>query len=82
MAAVLEKVGPAVAAIGRNKYLDKGVEEIGKTVKEELGKKLGGSVEDKVREAGDALKISLRQVASDLFCARSTYLRQQMVDNR
>lgn len=59
IAAVLENIGPAIEAIGANKYFDKGIEAIGKKVKEAVGKKLGESVEDKAMEVHDVLKISL-----------------------
>lgn len=57
VAALIERVGPAVAKLGLDQYVDKKIGEVSAKVEEKLGKEAAGQVEEKLgKEAGDALK--------------------------
>jgi hypothetical protein len=63
LAVLVSKVGPAVAGLGIDKYIGKGIdeikkvqEEVEKKVRGEVDKKLGESLDDTTKSAGEAVK--------------------------
>lgn len=56
LAALVKNVGPAVARLNIEQYLDKGVEEVGKKAQQKVDEKISESFDAVTRGAGDSVK--------------------------